>query len=168
MTRRDNIIYYSITAAVFVLIIVFSILFHASGQPTNGNEENQLTALSIAVISALAALIGALAALIGAGAAVYVGTRKTRRDRMDELKVEMQELFTKDIVRQKYLEISEEEFFTHLKPEFKTQEYSTLHRCAYDELTYENKNRIVNSCIKHEQGMAALANVHRSRQTPPR
>ena len=164
MTRRDNIIYYSITAAVFVLIIVFSILFHASGQPTNGNEENQLTALSIAVISALAALIGALAALIG----VYVGTRKTRRDRMDELKVEMQELFTKDIVRQKYLEISEEEFFTHLKPEFKTQEYSTLHRCAYDELTYENKNWIVNSRIKHEQGMGALANVHRSRQTPPR
>ena len=120
------------------------------------------------VISAGSALISALAVIISTVFIIMTFFRKTRRDRIDELKVEMQELFTKDIVRQKYLEISEEEFFTHLKPEFKTQEYSTLHRCAYDELTYENKNWIVNSCIKHEQGMAALANVHRSRQTPPR
>ena len=123
----------------------------------------------VEILSPYAPLISAVSVLISTCFIIWATCfRKTRRDRMDELKVEMQELFTKDIVRQKYLEISEEEFFTHLKTEFKTQEYSTLHRCAYDELTYENKNWIVNSRIKHEQGMAALANAHRSRQTPPR
>ena len=113
----------------------------------------------VEILSPYAAIISSVAALISVGTAIYIGTRKTRRDRMDELKVEMQELFTKDIVRQKFLEISPEEFFSLLKPEFKIQEYETLHRCAYDELTYEGKNWIVNSRIKHEQGMAALANV---------
>ena len=149
MTTRENIIYYIITVVVFVGII----MFYSFGEK---NEAEQ----SIAEKSApYAAIISSVAALISAGTAIYIGTRKTRRDRVDELKVEMQELFTKDIVRQKYLEISPEEFFSFLKPEFKTREYETLHRCAYDELTYEGKNWIVNSRIKYEQGMMALANT---------
>ena len=112
-----------------------------------------------AIISAGSALISAVAVLISTGFIIITFFRKTRRDRMDELKVEMQELFAKDIVRQRYLEISPEEFFSLLKPKFKTQEYETLHTCAYDELTYEGKNWIVNSRIKYEQEAGKRANV---------
>ena len=112
------------------------------------------------VISAGSALISAIAVLISTVFIIITFFRKTRRDRMDELKVEMQELFTKDIVRKKYLEISPEEFFGLLKPKFKTKKYETLHRCAYDELTHEGKNWIVNSRIKYKQGVAARANVN--------
>lgn len=111
------------------------------------------------LISAGSALISTIAVLISTGFIIITFFRKTRRDRVDELKVEMQELFTKDIVRKKYLEISPEEFFGLLNPKFKTKKYETLHRCAYDELTYEDKNWIVNSRVKYEQGMAARANV---------
>ena len=113
-----------------------------------------------AIISAGSAFISTVAVLISTFFVIWTTCfRKTRRDWMDELKVEMKELFTEDTVRRKYLEISPEEFFGLLKPGFKTKAYETLHRCAYDELTYEGKNWIVNSRIKHEQGMAALANV---------
>ena len=111
------------------------------------------------IISAGSAFISAIAVLISTVFITMTFFRKTRRDRIDDLKVEMQELFTKDFVRKKYLEISPEEFFGLLKPKFKTQKYKTLHRCAYDELTYEGKNWIVNSRIKYEQGVAARANV---------
>ena len=39
MTSKDNIIYYTLTAVVFVGIVVCSLLFHNPGQPTNGDSE---------------------------------------------------------------------------------------------------------------------------------
>ena len=38
MTSRDNIIYYTITAVIFVGIVVCFLLFHNAGQPTNKAE----------------------------------------------------------------------------------------------------------------------------------
>ena len=64
------------------------------------------------VIQAASALISALAVLISTWFIIWTSFfRKTRRDRIDELKVEMQVLFTTESVRQKVLEISESEFF---------------------------------------------------------
>ena len=67
------------------------------------------------VIQAASALISALAVLISTWFIIWTSFfRKTRRDRIDELKVEMQVLFTTESVRQKVLEISESEFFNSL------------------------------------------------------
>ena len=52
MTSKDNIIYYTITAVVFVGIVVCSLLFHNPGQPTNGDSERENT--STIVIAAAA------------------------------------------------------------------------------------------------------------------
>ena len=40
MTSKDNIIFYTITAVVFVGIVVCSLLFHNAGQPTNGGSDS--------------------------------------------------------------------------------------------------------------------------------
>ena len=40
MTSKDNIIFYIITAVVFVGIVVCSLLFHNPGQPTNGDSDS--------------------------------------------------------------------------------------------------------------------------------
>lgn len=41
MTSKDNLIYYTITAVVFIGIVVCSLLFHNPGQPTNGDSEGE-------------------------------------------------------------------------------------------------------------------------------
>ena len=112
-----------------------------------------------AVISAGSALISAVSVLISTVFIIITFFRKTRRDRIDELKVEMQVLFTTDSVRQKVLEISESEFFNGLKRKFKTRGYSILHQSAYDELTNEDKNWIVNYRRKYERAEVARANI---------
>ena len=109
-----------------------------------------------AIISAGTAFISAIAVLISTW---FVCFRKTRRDRIDELKVEMQVLFTTESVRQKVLEISESEFFNSLKRKFKTRKDRILHQSAYDELTNEDKNWIVNYRRKYERAEAARANI---------
>ena len=112
------------------------------------------------VIQAASALISALAVLISTWFIIWTSFfRKTRRDRIDELKVEMQVLFTTESVRQKVLEISESEFFNALKRKFKTRKYRILHQSAYDELTNENKNWIVNYRRKYERAEVARSNI---------
>ena len=112
------------------------------------------------VIQAASALISALAVLISTWFIIWTSFfRKTRRDRIDELKVEMQVLFTTESVRQKVLEISESEFFNALKRKFKIRKYRILHQSAYDELTNENKNWIVNYRRKYERAEVARGNI---------
>ena len=74
-------------------------------------------------------------------------------------KVEMQVLFTTESVRQKVLEISESEFFNSLKDKFKKPKYRILHQSAYDELTNEDKNWIVNYRRKYERAEVARSNI---------
>ena len=50
MTSKDNIIYYTITAVVFVGIVVCSLLLHNAEQPTNGGSEREnISTIVIAV-----------------------------------------------------------------------------------------------------------------------
>ena len=46
MTSKDNIIYYTITAVVFIGIVVCSLLFHNAGQPTNAENISTIIAVS--------------------------------------------------------------------------------------------------------------------------
>ena len=144
MTNRDNIIFYTITAVVFVGIIMF---YTFGGR----NEEEQSIAEKIAPY---AAIISALAALIGAGAAVYVGTRKTRRDRVDDLKLEMQVLFTLGLAHEVIVDYTNCKFFDLLDDNFQNLEYKKLHQCVFDELRYEGRNEIVTIRKKYDDAMA--------------
>ena len=147
MTRKDNIIYYSITAAVFVLIIVFSILVHAGGDAPN--EGNPSTSLYVAMIGAVGSFISAGSVIIST---IYV-VRKTRRDRVDELKLEMQVLFP-DVAHEVIVDYTNGKFFDLLDSDFQSIEYKNLHQCAFDELRYEGKNRIVDIRKKYDDAMA--------------
>ena len=51
MTNRDNIIFYTITAVVFVGIVVCSLLFHNGGQPTTGDSESGSMTENIIAVS---------------------------------------------------------------------------------------------------------------------
>ena len=95
-----------------------------------------------ALISAVSALISAVAVLISTWFVIWTTCfRKTRRDRVDELKEEMQVLFSEGwdetkIRSRKALE----EFFHKLSPKFQKTKYKRLHQCAFDELGYEGRN----------------------------
>ena len=68
-----------------------------------------------AIISAGSAFISTVAVLISTGFIIWTTCfRKTKRDLINDLKDEMQVLFTTESVRQKVLEISESEFFNSL------------------------------------------------------
>ena len=64
MTTRDNIIYYTITAVVFIGIVVCSLLFHNPEQSTNGDSERRFMAEIISTI------VMATAAVVTAGATI--------------------------------------------------------------------------------------------------
>ena len=94
------------------------------------------------LISAGSAFISTVAVLISTWFIIWTTCfRKTRRDRIDELKVEMQILFLKGwaskIIGNHQ---GEEQFYQALNPKFQKSKYKMLHRCAYDELGYEGKN----------------------------
>lgn len=90
MTTRDNIIYYTITAIVFVGVVVCSILFHNSEQPSKGGATNEEKQSRIAKFNEFAPIIEALSV---SGSFVFViwvtCFRKTRRDRVDDIKFEV-------------------------------------------------------------------------------
>ena len=66
MTNRDNIIFYTITALVFVGIVVCSLLFHNPGQPTNGDSGRRFTIENISTI------VMAFSAFATAGATIVL------------------------------------------------------------------------------------------------
>ena len=100
-----------------------------------------MTEQHAAIISAVSALISAVAVLVSTGFVIWATCfRKTRRDRIDELKVEMQVVLSQ--VQEGGLIIvagREDEYFQRLKPKFRKPKYEVLHRCAYDELKNEGK-----------------------------
>ena len=108
----------------------------------------------IEILAPYAAIISAAAALISAVTVVYIGTRKTRRDRVDELKIEMMVLFTQNLAREVIADYTQKKFFVLLDVDFQSPEYEKLHQCAFDELRYEGRNKIVRIREKWEQAMA--------------
>ena len=142
MTTRDNIIYYTITAIVFVGIVLCCTWFHTSGQNSTDGKGQSL----VERIAPYAALIAAFAALISATIAVIVSTRKTRREKIDELKSEIVIMLSQTQTGfQGYTIYSgeEEEKFQNLPSKFKTSEYEVLYQCALDELQSERKVKLM-------------------------
>ena len=96
----------------------------------------------IAKINEFAPIINAITVFASFGFVIWTTCfRKTRRDRIDELKVEMQVLFSEGwddtkIRSNKVLE----EFYKELRPKFRKERYKRLHQCAFDELGYEGRN----------------------------
>ena len=150
MTTRDNIIYYTITTVVFLGIVLCSVYF-ISRQPSTGSTTNDKNSSVLAKFNEFAPIIEAIAVAGSFGFVIWVTCfRKTRRDRMDELKLEIQVLLSGD-TKGKFIKISLEkdidlqrELFSVLDPKFQTHQYKLLHRTAYEELTNEGKNSVVN------------------------
>ena len=97
------------------------------------------------LISAISALISTIAVIISTGFIIWMSCfRKTRRDRIDELKEEIQvklsQGWTDKIVKTDNME----QFICSLDPKFQKPHYKKLHQCAYNELAYEGKNEVVN------------------------
>ena len=91
MTNRDNIIYYTLTAVVFIGIVVCYLLFHNSEQPiTTGGSTNEEKQSMVEILSPYAPLISAVSVLISTCFIIWVTCfRKTRRDKVDEFKLEV-------------------------------------------------------------------------------
>ena len=66
MTTRDHIIYYTITGAVFIGIVVCSLLFHSTGETTNGDSERRFMTENISTI------VIAISTLASAGATIVL------------------------------------------------------------------------------------------------
>ena len=65
MTSKDNIIYYIITAVVFIGIVVCSLLLHNAGQSTNGGSGSRfMTEITSTIVVAFSAFITAGATVI--------------------------------------------------------------------------------------------------------
>lgn len=99
----------------------------------------------VPLISAGSAFISAVAVFISTWFIIWTTYfQKTRRERIDELKVEMQILFSKGwaskIIGNNQ---REEQFYQALNPRFQKNKYKVLHWCAYDELGYEGRNPVV-------------------------
>ena len=106
-----------------------------------------MTEQHAAIISAVSAAINTLAVLVSLGLVIWTSFFwKTRRDRIDELKVEIQILLSQgwaeDIINKNH---SVDEFFQSLtlKPKFQKDKYRILRQSAYDELGYEGKNPVI-------------------------
>ena len=105
------------------------------------------------VIEAVAAIVSAVAVLLSTWFIIWTTYfRKTRRDRIDELKEEIQVSLSDDwtdkiIAR----ESTVDDFFQILKPKFQKTKYKVLHQSAYDELGFEGKNKTVNRSKKREE-----------------
>ena len=97
-----------------------------------------------AVISAVSAAINTVAVLVSLGLVIWTSFFwKTRRDRIDELKVEMQiklsQGWTDKIIKTHDMD----KFMQFLGPKFQKKKYKVLLQCAYNELAYEGKNEVV-------------------------
>ena len=98
------------------------------------------------IISAGSAIISAVAVFISTWFVIWTTYfRKTRRDRVDELKEEIQLSLSLDWADRIVVgENDVEDFFKILKPKFQKTRYKLLHQWAYNELGYEGKNKAVN------------------------
>ena len=89
------------------------------------------------MIEKYAAIISAASALFNTGIVIWLSCfRKTRRDRIDELKLEMQVLLKG---RQILLVTERDSFLKSLDSKYKKRKYERLHIVAYTELQSEGK-----------------------------
>ena len=103
-----------------------------------------MTEQQAAMISAVSALISALAVLVSTYFIIWITYfRKTRRDRIDELKEEMQVKFSQGWTQHIIKTHDMDGFLRSLDKKFRKPAYKRLYQCAYNELAYERKNEVV-------------------------
>ena len=98
------------------------------------------------VITPYAPLISAGSAFISA-VAVFISTvyimRKTRREKVDDLKFEIQFLLSEEGITGMSIDYIEE-FLGKLEPKFQKEKYKKLHRFAFAELENEGRFTRIN------------------------
>ena len=93
------------------------------------------------LISAGSAFISAVSVLISTYFIIWTTCfRKTRRDRIDELKEEVEVKLDTYWMKRIIQGNSPDEFFNSLCSKFQKPKYKVLHRTAFNALGYENKN----------------------------
>ena len=103
-----------------------------------------MTEQHAAIISAVSAAINTVAVLGSLGLVIWTSFfRKTRRDRIDELKVEMQIKLSQGWTDRIIKTHDMDKFMQSLGPKFQKKKYKALLQCAYNELAYEGKNEVV-------------------------
>jgi len=68
MTSKDNVIYYTTTAVVFIGIVLISLLFHNPGQPINSGSERENIST---IVSAVSPLLTAFATVVLVGVTAW-------------------------------------------------------------------------------------------------
>ena len=145
MTSKDNIIYYIITAVVFVGIVLCCTWFHTSGQSiTTGGSTNAEKQSMVDILNPYAPIVGALSTFVST-IMIIISTwfviwtscfRKTRREIVDDLKFEIHFLLSEEgIIGMNTGDI--DEFLEQLEPKFQKEKYKKLHRFAFKELENE-------------------------------
>ena len=98
------------------------------------------------MVEKYAAIISALSAFISTGVVIWISFfRKTRRDRIDELKLEMQVLLDG---RQIILVTERDSFLQSLDSKYKKRKYERLHIVAYTELKMKAKCKSVGPVVE--------------------
>lgn len=92
------------------------------------------------IIRAVSALISAVAVLISTGFVIWTTCfRKTRRDRIDELKEEIQVSLERTVIQPSEIQ----SIFESLNSKYNKHEYKKLHHLALNELSSENKVKVI-------------------------
>lgn len=145
MTSKDHKIFYAI--AIPVVLIVGIILFFdgyrtsehilAGGEVNKGKQSMHEILNSYApIISALSALVSAII-IISTGFVIWTTCfRKTRRERIDDLKFEIHFLLSEKGITGMSTD-HRDEFLEELEPKFQKEKYKKLHRFAFKELENE-------------------------------
>ena len=141
MTAKDHVILWFITIAVVVFVIACLVWSHTNERTTLSGVLNKGKQSMLAKINEYAPIINAVTVFASFLFVIWTSHfRKTRRDRIDELKVEIQIKLDSYWMKQIIKAENPDRFFESLSPKFQKTKYSLLHRCAFDELGYENKN----------------------------
>ena len=149
MTSKDNIIYYTITRVVFIGIVMCFLLFHNSEQISNNSNANEKEQTMIDKINAFAPIINAITVLLSFGFVIWTTCfRKTRRDRIDELKVEVLETVStvkghEDWVRTKELSTAAENLSKVLGRKYHSKKWYDLLPVALVELRNEGYHQVL-------------------------
>lgn len=151
MTSRENVIYYAITGIVFISIVLCSILFHNTGQRSNGGATNEEKQSVIAKFNEFAPIIEALS-VSGSFFFLIWATcfRKTERDRLDDLKFQIGGLFAQNGKSQmSHSEVAA--LLESLDSKFQRGKYRRLIWYAYKELINDGKVEVLSEYDAHIQ-----------------
>ena len=142
MPTRDHIIYWSITAFMFVGIIVCCVWFRTPEQIASGAETSVQQQSVIEILVPYATVIGAAVALISVVVAVFIRLRKTEKQMVEELKDALLTILSQN-GSYTIIDGTEDDEFQLLDSKYQTSKYTRLHRHAFNELKGEDKIKVI-------------------------